>query len=161
MLELVITVAILAILLTLAVPNMIGFIVNAELRGAVNTLQADVMNARSEAVKLARPVVVRPIAAGSGWIGGWQTVVLDNAGNDSQVLVGRDALSDNLAISTNSVNSIIRYDSAGYARTSAGAFLAGCVLFTATKTARSSGLIIDAAGRPRVCKGALATPCCT
>lgn len=161
MIELMITIALLAILLGLAIPSMTSFLVNSELRSAVNTLQADTMNARSEAIKLARPVVVRPVDVGNGWVGGWQTVVLDTAGNDAQILVTRDAYSASyLSVGANSVNSMIRYDSAGFARTAAGAFLAGCVLFNAPKTSRSTGLIIDAAGRPRVCKGDLSTPCC-
>lgn len=161
LIELIVTIAILAILLAIAVPNMRSFIVNSELRGSINTLQSDAMNARTEAIRLATPVVVRPITAGGGWQSGWQTVVTDVNGNDTRVLTTRDSLSDGLSAATSSGFQAIRYDSAGFGRTSTGAFLVGCIAFSAPYTGRQSGVVFDASGRPRICTASAPASCCS
>lgn len=151
LLEMLVTMAILAILLTIAVPSFTTFIVNSQLRSAVSTLQTDTMNARAEAIKLAKPVLVRPTVAGTGWVSGWQTVVLNTDGTDFQTILTRDRTSDYLALGNNTVGASIRYDSAGFSRDSSGAFIAGCLRFDAAYTARTSAMYVDAAGRPRTC----------
>jgi type IV fimbrial biogenesis protein FimT len=165
LIELLVTIAILAILLTIAVPSFTSFIINAELRGTVSTLQTDAMNARAEAVKLAKTVVVKPTTTSAGWVGGWQTVVQDSAGVDTKTLTVRDAASSWLTAGTGNGSSApldgIRYNSAGFATTVAGAFLAGCVRFNAVATLKSSGIVLDAAGRPRVWKGATTDTNCS
>jgi Tfp pilus assembly protein FimT len=158
--ELIVTLAVLAILLAIAVPNMRSFIVNSELRGSISTLQTDAMNARTEAIRLSTPVVVRPITVADGWKSGWQTVVTDVNGNDSRVLTTRDSPSDALTVATSTGFQQIRYDSAGFGRTSGGAFLAGCVAFSSTYTGRQSGVVFDASGRPRVCSANAPSSCC-
>lgn len=160
LIELIVTIAILAILLAIAVPNMRSFIVNSELRGSINTLQSDAMNARTEAIRLATPVVVRPVTLADGWKSGWQTVVTDVKGNDTRVLTTRDSLSDALSTATSTGFQLIRYDSAGFGRTSTGAFLAGCVAFSAAYTGRQSGVVFDASGRPRICTASSPATCC-
>lgn len=161
LLELLVTIAIIAILAAVASPSLTSFIVNAELRGTINTLQADAMNARAEAIKLQRSVVIRPNTVSSGWLSGWQTVALDTStGGDYVTLSVREAVSDKLTVGVNSVNSLITYDSAGFSRTPSGGFLAGCVRFDATYTSRASGIVFDAAGRPRVWTGATSASAC-
>lgn len=151
LIELMVTLAILAILLTLAVPSFRTFVVNSQLRGAVSTLQADAMTARAEAIKLATTVVVRP-ASGTDWLSGWNVVALDSTGATARTLVSRDAFSSaSLAIGKDSVGGAIRYDSAGFSRQSTGAFLAGCIRLDASYSGRVSALVLDASGRPRTC----------
>jgi prepilin-type N-terminal cleavage/methylation domain-containing protein len=158
--ELMVTVAILAILATVAIPNLIRFIVNAELRGAINTLQSDVMNARTEAIKLQRTVQVRPIA-GTDWKSGWKTVVLDTSGVPAAPILLRDQMSDKLSVGFDNTGSILQFDSAGFSRDATGGFLAGCVRFDATYTQRATGLVMDAAGRPRIWSGATTAASCS
>ena len=160
LLELLVTMAILAILVAIAVPSMTSFIVNSELRSTISTLQTDAMNARAEAIKLQRSVVLRPNVAAGTWTSGWKTVVLDTAGADSQTLVTRDVISDKLTVGKDTVGSLIRYDSNGFARQPNNAFLAGCVRFDASYTSRSSGLVFDAAGRPRLGTGTTTSAAC-
>lgn len=163
LLELLVTMSIFAILLALAVPSFTGFVVNSQLRSTVSTLQTDVMNARAEAIKLAKPVVVRPLDASLGWQSGWTTVVLDTAGSsDVLTLITRDTVSDYLAVGKKTISGTILYDSAGFSRDSSGSFIAGCIRFDAAVTSRVSALYIDAAGRPRTCSVPTAgnTKCC-
>jgi type IV fimbrial biogenesis protein FimT len=161
LIELMVTIAILAILATIAIPNLTSFIVNSELRGAINTLQSDVMNARTEAIKLQRSVQVQPVT-GTDWTTGWRTVVLDTSGVVSQTLIQRESMSNKLTVGfTNIGGAIIQYDSAGFSRQAGtGGFLAGCVRFDAPSTTRARGLIIDAAGRPRIWSGATTDTAC-
>ena len=162
LIELLVTMSILAILAAAAIPSLTSFVVNAQLRGAVGTLQTDVMNARSEAIRSAKTVIVKPVAT-TGFSSGWRIVRLDNAGAEVETLVTRDAFSDYLAIGKNNLSDgAIRYDSAGFAREATGGFLAGCVRVDAAYTVRSAALYIDAAGRPRTCTAATTSlgTCC-
>jgi len=163
LLELLVTMSILAILMAVAVPSFTRFIVNSQLRSTVSTLQTDVMNARAEAIKLAKPVVVRPLVSATGWASGWTAVVLDTAGNnDVLTLVTRDSISNDLVIGKKTISGTITYDSAGFSRDTAGSFIAGCIRFDAATTSRVSALYVDAAGRPRTCSVPMAgnTNCC-
>ena len=161
LLELLATLAILAVLLTIAVPSFRTFVVNSQLRGAVSTLQADAMTARAEAIKLATSVVVRP-ATGADWLSGWNVVALDSTGADARTLVSRDSFSSSsLAVGKDSLGGSIRYDSAGFSRQSSGAFLAGCIRLDAGYSGRVSALVLDASGRPRTClENGTPSTCC-
>ena len=151
LIELLVTMSILAILASLAIPSLTSFVVNSQLRGAISTLQTDVMNARAEAIRSAKTVIVKPVAA-AGFSSGWRVVRLENTGVELETLVTRDSFSDYLVIGKNNLSDgSIRYDSAGFAREATGGFLAGCVRVDAAYTIRSSALYIDAAGRPRTC----------
>jgi|GEM_PF-1850966 len=69
LIELVTVVAIVAIMLSVAVPSFQEFIVNYRASVQTNDLLADIAVARSEAVKFAR--VTRVEAAPGGWTDGW------------------------------------------------------------------------------------------
>ena len=79
--ELIITVAVLAILIAIATPSFRELSLNNRTTSATNNLLADLALARNEAVKVARVGYVS--AAGSGWSDGW-TVWVDANGNGSQ-----------------------------------------------------------------------------
>lgn len=79
LIELLTALAILAILLAFAIPNLRDFIRDNRLRDAVNSLTLDFAYARSEAIKQVTPVVVCKstdatvcnVAVGSTWTDGW------------------------------------------------------------------------------------------
>jgi type IV fimbrial biogenesis protein FimT len=79
--ELIITVAVLAILVAVATPSFRELSLNNRTTSATNNLLADLALARNEAVKVARTGYVG--AAGSGWSDGW-AVWVDANGNGSQ-----------------------------------------------------------------------------
>jgi len=81
--ELMITIAMAAILVTVAVPGFQGFVLNNRMTGNANDMIATLGYARSEAVKRAADVTVCASNDGEScsgtWTAGW--VVLDNADN--------------------------------------------------------------------------------
>jgi type IV fimbrial biogenesis protein FimT len=68
LIELMVVVAVLTVLLTLAAPGMQAFIANQRARTAAYDLLADLTLARSEAIKRNAEVVLGPVGA---WSGGW------------------------------------------------------------------------------------------
>lgn len=70
LIELMITLAILAVLLALGVPAMAEFIAGARLRSASSDLLFSLSLARSEAVKRNAKVVLEP-SVGTDWRNGW------------------------------------------------------------------------------------------
>ncbi len=73
--ELAVTLAVAAVLVSLAAPNLDGFITNQRVRTAAYDLMGSIQYARSEAVKRRDDATVKP--AGSGWADGW--IVTDDA----------------------------------------------------------------------------------
>ena len=91
LIELMITVAIAAILLTLAVPNMRDFILNNRITAQANDLLADLALARSEAAKLGIRVTVctssnQTSCTGDGW--GVGRIVWADINSDGDVDAG-------------------------------------------------------------------------
>ncbi len=80
LIELLVSLAILAILLLLAAPNLTTFNRTAELNATAHTLMASVHTARSEAINRARPAVVMP-SDGVNWEKGWVVFVDNNSNN--------------------------------------------------------------------------------
>lgn len=93
--ELMVTLAILSVLLSIAVPNFNQMVASERVRSANSDLFSALLFARSEAIKRNHTVDIVPSA--SGWNGGW-TVQLDssnvlqtqNALNSSVVVVQKD-----------------------------------------------------------------------
>ncbi|QDZ27210.1 GspH/FimT family pseudopilin [Noviherbaspirillum sp. UKPF54] len=79
--ELMITIAISAILLGLAAPSFSSFIKSQTVRTASSDLNAALIFARSEAIKRNSDVVITP--ASGGWQNGWTVTVTTVAGVDS------------------------------------------------------------------------------
>jgi type IV fimbrial biogenesis protein FimT len=71
--ELIITITIVAILVAIALPNFHDFIIRSTVNSNANDLVGALNTARAEAVKRGRPVAV--IANGGNWNAGWQVVV--------------------------------------------------------------------------------------
>lgn len=110
-LELIMVLAIVAILAAVGAPSMRDFIRSAEIRDASSEFYAALIGARSEAIKRRANVVVTR-ADGVSWRGGWTVV---GGGVTFQTM---DPLSTNVAVST-SLASDITYGSNG--RVSGGA----------------------------------------
>lgn len=70
--ELLVVVAVVAILAAVAVPSYTQMIANSRVRSTAQTFHASLMRARSEALKRNRSVAVQRI--GTSWSNGWQIV---------------------------------------------------------------------------------------
>jgi len=73
--ELMVTVVILGILATLAVPSFNDLIASTRIKNAASDIYASLALARSEALKRNANVTVGPIVAGDPWENGWRVAV--------------------------------------------------------------------------------------
>lgn len=74
--EMLVTLAVLAILLTIALPNYRDYVVSSRMTAQANDLLTALHMARSEAVKRNAPITVQ--AKGGDWANGWQVRDADN-----------------------------------------------------------------------------------
>lgn len=81
LLELVVTMAIVALLAAIAVPSFQTLLARRHLNQVTSDLEHGIYLARSEAVKRSAPVLIQP-AGESGWSTGWQ-VIADTNGDGS------------------------------------------------------------------------------
>lgn len=167
--ELLTTVAIIVVILTLAAPSFTAFQRNSELTGVANTLLSSLSAARSEAMKRGRNTLVVPSpdctspSWGDDWSKGW-VVFVDN--DASQTLnSGDDVLSCEPKV-PQAVTAItgsapegfqdpdgklyLMFNGSGYPRLLSGAFQSSSLDFT--NGAETRRIISNPAGRLRVCK---------
>jgi type IV fimbrial biogenesis protein FimT len=136
LIELVITVTIVGILASLAIPSMHRLILTQYVRSGADELQTSFFFARSEAIK--RAVNVSIVPTGGAWTGGWKVQLADNT-----VLRQQNALSPNL---TSISGSTIIYQLNG--RLTA---LPGQIVFQTSDTTIPARCVrVDLSGRPSV-----------
>lgn len=138
--ELLITVAMLAVILGLAVPTMRTFILNQNVRNAAFDLTSSLLLARSEATKRNADVVIA--RAGAGWDQGWTITTV--SGGVPQTIMQHAAVAD---IGFTATDSSITFRHNG--RLPAGS---GNPMFTVDANPPVSGvksrcLLIDASGK--------------
>jgi type IV fimbrial biogenesis protein FimT len=76
LIELMVTIAIVAILAAIAIPNLSGFLLNSQRSGVLGDLQSSMALARSEAIKRGVPVIMAATAPGNWQLhNGWITYV--------------------------------------------------------------------------------------
>ncbi len=163
LIELMITVIVLSIVVTIAVPSFISLLQSNQLTGQVNQLVGALNAARTEAIKMNQHVVLchstdglscsAPSANGwQGWLIGLapprpQTGIVANS-----VMASGYRLSDKLILHTgNSIsatNSEIRFSPQGLIRTTAGAPLNGVVriCLTGAKNNNARDVVIRSGG---------------
>lgn len=177
LIELMVTLAIAAILLLTAVPSMLTYKRNADLTSAANTLFAAINAARGEALKRGRYASVVPLGTGAGngsnWATGW-IVFIDinqNGVYDATVdtiVLKQAALPSYITVTGNGIASgtapAIMYDASGYSIDKAGALGSAVTLQLSRNDVSSSAaseetrfIKIARTGRPRVCKPASST----
>jgi type IV fimbrial biogenesis protein FimT len=171
LIELIVTVAIAAIAMMIAVPSMIEFQRNAELTSAVNSLTAAVNAAKGEAMKRNMNARVSP-ALNNVWSSGYVVLVDKDRNNvfssgDITVL-NQVGVPSNLEITGTSTAAAsapyIRFDGSGYARDDAGAFANLSLTVRRRDTvgkpdqySQTRHVMITQSGRVRTCKPKSAT----
>ncbi|WP_373083405.1 GspH/FimT family pseudopilin [Zhongshania sp.] len=118
LIELMVTVAVVAVLATVAVPNFTAFIDSSRERGDVQQLMRSMVAARSEAVVRARPVTLT--ATAGDWSKGWRVWVDINSNgsyDDGETFKVADAIKTNALIKAKldgTVVTSITFDNQGF-----------------------------------------------
>ena len=174
LIELMVTIAIAAILLMVAAPSFVTMQRNSELTAAANALVAGINAARGEAMKRGLNAVVVPTDAAS-WRNGW-TVFVDTGTarngtlDASDIVVQRQpALAGYFAVSASGTAAeavpYMMFDASGYSKTKAGGFgpltlsIARNDLSGASVSEETRRVIVARTGRARVCKPSTDTTC--
>ncbi|WKE67511.1 GspH/FimT family pseudopilin [Gallaecimonas kandeliae] len=147
--ELMVTLAVAAILITISYPSLTRFFKDNSLSTQASEIQSLLVTARHHALNYQLPVVVCPLTSGkcgSNWQG-QLSVFVDSNGNGDQdsgeeVLATLEASSAQRVFSQNSV----RYAADGILASSAGTI----VLCDGNDASLYSGVIVEASGRSRV-----------
>jgi type IV fimbrial biogenesis protein FimT len=167
LIELMITVAIVAITFGLATPSLLAYQRNADLTSAVNSMVSAVNAAKGEAMKRGRNVMIIP-ATGNDWASGWRIFVdvdrsMTFTTGDLEIAQG-DASPAYLDVTPSTGSSAadspayIMFDSSGYSRTKSGGFGALTINFvrndvpTTESVAQTRRMVIASTGRVRSCK---------
>ncbi|MDI1245746.1 MAG: GspH/FimT family pseudopilin [Rhodoferax sp.] len=169
LIELMVVVALAAILTSLAVPAFRGLVNSMRLTVAVNSLFTSLLLARSEAIKRnGRAVVCKSVTGetcvtSGSWDQGW--IVFHDANNNTRrdpgeaIVSHQQAMDPSILLTGNSpLVSYVSYTPMGQTAYASGAFQAGtltvCVLSSVSQEARQ--IVISSAGRPRTIRTILA-----
>jgi type IV fimbrial biogenesis protein FimT len=172
LIELMVTVAVAAILMTVAVPSLTTFLRNAELTTRVNSLLASINAARSEAMKRGRDAVIIPLD-GSNWNTGMIAFVDVNGnrtyelGTDTLIYEKAEPLPSYLTITANNSPNAsppyIRFDAHGYPKPVSSDLrnftmsIARNDVTGSEEFSQTRRLIVAITGRARTCKPVSAT----
>lgn len=162
LIELMVTIAIATLLMTVAVPNFVAFQRNARLSDAVSNFIGAANAARANGMKQGLKTYLVPNSATTGWSSGWM-VYADANWNEAydaaseEVILRHDALSADITVEPSTGSSLagsdpyLMFNGSGYPRLKiTNAFGGGTIKMS--NTSRSSSIVIDAAGRVRSCK---------
>jgi len=165
LIELMVTVTLVAIVLAVGVPSFTTFQRNAELTSTTNSLLAALNAARGEAMKRGMNAMVVP-ADGANWSSGWVAFVDKNRSQayepDSDItIMTSDPLPAYLAVVGNGFTAeslpYILYDASGYSKQKNGGFGASTLEIARNDVAGTGSLPqtrrikIASTGRVRVC----------
>lgn len=175
LIELMVSIAVLAILLGIAAPSFRSMTATSDLRGVSNELITTLAQARSEAIKRGGRVTVCMSADGAtctatgGWEQGWIMFNDDtHSGATATIDSGETVLrvfpktSNNIVIKGNMT--YVSYSADGLSRLMNGGFLAGTLQVCSTVTGiandeRARKLVINNVGRVTVSRPSVAADC--
>ena len=146
--EMLVVIALVAILSAIAVPGFRDLLQNQRLASATSDFVAALSHARSEAIRRSQNVTVSP--QGQGWGSGWKVrVAADSA---AQPLRTFDALPGGVTVDTtlgNGLDTLVTYSGNGFSG-DGNSYRAGCLALKA-ETGRRSAIVIPMSGRPKTC----------
>ena len=174
LIELMVTLAILAILMAVAAPSFTTFQRNSELTSITNSLVAAINSARGEAMKRGRYAMVVPVDK-ENWSNGWVAFVDMDRSQDYDsstadiLILARDAVPVYVTVSGNGSSSAaepyLMFDPVGYPKTKDGGFSSVSISIARNDVssdqidAETRQVIISRVGRIRSCKPAADTTC--
>lgn len=169
LIELMVTLALVAIMMMLAAPNFTAFQRNSELTTTANNFLATLSAARAEAMKRQLRTFVIP-ADGSNWSSGWVSFVDVNSNvsttalssDSGDIILSRvDGLPPSVVIDTTSATSFVHsgvryamFNGSGFMTLIGGGFPSGGAhsLDFTSGTGETRRVLASSAGRIRVCK---------
>lgn len=172
LIELIVTIALAAVLMALAVPSFIQYQRNSELTSLTNTLLASVSAAKGAAQKTGRNAFVIP--RGTGWSSGWIVYVDVNRDNaytqaTDTLVYAQGQLESYFSVSGNSIaggsSPYIKFDNAGYSIDNNAAPVALSFTIARTDTTNVNPLeetrrvVIARTGRVRSCRPSIDVTC--
>ncbi len=164
LIEVMVVVAIIAILLSVAAPSLVAFQRNSELRSTASSFLAAVQAARVEAMKRGVDTYMIPASDGS-WANGWivfadtdlsQTL---NTATDT-VIMQTGAIASRTAVVTGLSNasafsdgssSYIRFNGGGFSMAKDNTFRSGAIEFSVTGSTERRRVVLNNVGRARLC----------
>ena len=155
LIELMVVLALAAIIATFAVPSFQSAMARQKLNLAASDLLVSAMQARSEAIKNNRQAIVQPVTSDSDWSQGWRIYVdMDNSktyneGDFLVTTVPAAASSVKLYETPTLDPNFIGFDANGFALGSN----AGRIVFSSSilGSAYRKGVVIARTGRARIC----------
>ncbi|MFL9666003.1 GspH/FimT family pseudopilin [Variovorax sp. AB1(2024)] len=174
LIELMVTIAVAAVLLVIAAPNFVAFQRNSELTSAANSFVAALSAARGEAMKRGRQAVVVP-RENNNWATGW-TVFVDTDNNQqfngSDILIVQQGALQSYFSATGQGTAqgspaYVMFNPSGYTQTSDSTFQSATLkierndISGAEKTNQTRIVVIAKTGRVRACQPATDATCTT
>ncbi len=163
LLELLIVMAVMAVLVTFAVPSFHNLMDSSKLTAASNALLSSMHLARSEAIKRGNRVVLCKTSDGlvcaerGGWEQGW--IVFHDTNNNgererNEVVIQRiQPLAASLRLTGNAtVARYVSFLSTGGTKLIGGGFQAGTLTVCNQSAGQARQIVLNAAGRPRIQK---------
>lgn len=162
--ELLVTIAMVAILAALAAPSFNALRINQKLASHASDLFSSILQARNEAMRLNRQVTVAPIVS-KDWNSGWQVFVDMNANGSfdsaTDTLVVTAAATPEAFTATGAGGGVapesFSFDSRGFLL----GFSNNRVIYKSTITGREKQVIVSSTGRARMCDPSASNSCST
>lgn len=158
LIELMVVVALVAILLALAAPSLRDFAANQALAGATSDLMGASMTARAAAIGRNAETVIEP-EDGVDWLSGWR-VYVDKNGNSTfeattdELIAFSPPLPETIAMNSGVANCTRQgrfvYRTAGFLKTGGG-LIEGGIPLKSTVTGRDRCVVFNRIGRTRIC----------
>lgn len=159
LIELMVVIAVAAILMSVGVPSFRDLIESQRLTATVNDFFAAINLARSEAIKRGRRVDLVPLSSDENWAKGWVVFIDDDDDQrpdpDEQVIYSQGEVHGGIEIDakfTDSKKQYIAYSGTGRTRTNANSQVTqvGSMTFKSDRQIRKISL--NFLGRARVCR---------
>jgi type IV fimbrial biogenesis protein FimT len=138
--ELGVTIAIIAVLATIAMPPMINLILTQHVKSGASNLQTALFYARSEAVKRAANVDIVPVS--NDWKSGWKVQLADGT-----VLRAQSALDSQLTSMPVNAGEKVTYQSDGHIAAALGSMI---VRISTNPKVTARCVVVDLSGRASV-----------
>ncbi|NEX21421.1 prepilin-type N-terminal cleavage/methylation domain-containing protein [Thiorhodococcus mannitoliphagus] len=163
--ELVVTLAIGAILLALSAPSFRATILSNRIATHTNDVLSSLSLARSEAVKRGKPIVIcksndlTSCSSTGDWEQGWilfvdndNNAAVDAGSGDSIVRAHGPLAGDDTLQGTSKIDDYIAFATNGFTRMIDGSFQSGTLTFGLCAAAQRNTIVINNTGRARVVK---------